>query len=161
MFHTTKYVSEDFLGMKTKVSTVKGTKDWKVQTVEALADSGASIISWYLAKKVNMMIFEKGDATLKDASHNNMDMSGRGDIMVQEEHGIKHKIKVLVSTECGCMLLMPANTRALQGGWKEAGAGPARPTHHREMWSQQEQVLRPSSLCGKARQSPAGTLSGP
>ena len=45
--------------MKTKVSTVKGTKEGKVQTVEALADSGASIISWYLAKKVNMMIFEE------------------------------------------------------------------------------------------------------
>ena len=68
MFHTTKYGPEDLLVMKTKVSTVKGTKEGKVQTVEALADSGASIISWYLAKKVNMMIFEKGDATLKDAS---------------------------------------------------------------------------------------------
>ena len=85
--------------MKTKVSTVKGTKEGKVQTVKALADSGASIISWYLAKKVNMMIFEKGDATLKDASHKNIDVSGRGDIMVQEEHGIQHKIKVLVSTD--------------------------------------------------------------
>ena len=39
MFHTTKYGSEDFLGMNTKVSTVKGTTGGKVQTVEALADS--------------------------------------------------------------------------------------------------------------------------
>ena len=31
-----------------------------------------------------MVIFEKGDATLKDASHKNMDVSGRGEIMVQE-----------------------------------------------------------------------------
>lgn len=99
MFQTTKYGPEDLLVMKTKVSTVKGTKEGKVQTVEALADSGASIILWYLAKKVNMMIFEKGDATLKDASHKNMDVRGRGDIMVQEEHGIQHKIKVLVSTD--------------------------------------------------------------
>ena len=43
-----------------------------------------------------MVIFEKGDATLKDASHMNMDVSGRGEIMVQEEHGIQRKIKVLV-----------------------------------------------------------------
>ena len=68
MFHTTKYGPKDLLVMKTKVSTVKGTKEGKVQTVKALADSVASIISWYLAKKVNMMIFEKGDAILKDAS---------------------------------------------------------------------------------------------
>ena len=86
MFHTTKCGSDDLLGMKTKVSTVKGTKEGKVHTVYALADSGAStsIISWDVAKKVNMVIFEKGDATLKDASHTNMDVSGRGEIMVQE-----------------------------------------------------------------------------
>ena len=86
MFHTTKCGSDDLLGMKTKVSTVKGTKEGKVHTVYALADSGAStsIISWDVAKKVNMVIFEKGDATLKNASHTNMDVSGRGEIMVQE-----------------------------------------------------------------------------
>ena len=54
-----------------------------------------------LQKKVNMVIFEKGDATLKDASHTNMDVSGRGEIMVQEEHGLPHKIKVLVSKDLG------------------------------------------------------------
>ena len=50
--------------MKTKVNTVKGTKEGKGQTVEALADSRAlaSIISWDLAKKVNMIVFEKCDA---------------------------------------------------------------------------------------------------
>ena len=42
MFHTTKYGSEELLRMKTKVSTVKGTTGGRVQTVEALADSGAS-----------------------------------------------------------------------------------------------------------------------
>ena len=86
IFHTTKHGPEDLFGMKTKVSTVKGTKEGKVHTVYALADSGAStsIISWGVAKKVNMVIFEKGDATLKDASHTNMDVSGRGEIMVQE-----------------------------------------------------------------------------
>ena len=65
MFHTKKYGSEDLLGMKTKVSPAKGTKEGKVQTVEGLADSEAlaSIISWNLAKKVNMIVFEKCDAT--------------------------------------------------------------------------------------------------
>ena len=91
------------MGMKTKVSTVKGTKEGRVQTVEDLAESGASIltISWDLAKKVNMIVFEKGDATLKDASHKFMDFSGRGEIMVQEEHEIPHKIKVLASKDLG------------------------------------------------------------
>ena len=37
-----KYGSEDLPGMSTKVSTVKGTTGGKVQTVEALAGSGAS-----------------------------------------------------------------------------------------------------------------------
>ena len=57
MFHTTKYGSEELLGMKTKVSTVKRTPGGTVQTVEALADSGASVslIAWNLAKKLNMM----------------------------------------------------------------------------------------------------------
>ena len=40
MLHSMKYGSEDLLGMKTKVSSVKGTKTGRVQTVEALADSG-------------------------------------------------------------------------------------------------------------------------
>ena len=30
-----------------------------------------------------------------------MDVSGRGDIMLQEEHRIQHKIKVLVSKDLG------------------------------------------------------------
>ena len=59
--------------------------------MEALADSGASIISWYLAKKVNMMIFEKGDATLKDASHKNMDVSGRGSSWCKRSTGYNTK----------------------------------------------------------------------
>ena len=47
MFHTTKYGSEDLLGMNAKVSTVKGTTGGKVQIVEVLADSEdlASIIT--------------------------------------------------------------------------------------------------------------------
>ena len=43
--------------MNTKVSIVKGATGGKVQTVEALVDSGLaveSIISWDLAKKLNM-----------------------------------------------------------------------------------------------------------
>ena len=103
VLHNTKYGSEDLVGMETKVSTVEGTREGKVQTVEALTDSGASasIISWDLAKKVNMIVFEKGDATLRDASHKHMDVSGRGEIMVQEEHGLPHTIKVLVSKDLG------------------------------------------------------------
>ena len=68
-----------------------------------MADSGASdsIISWDLAKKMNMIVFEKGDATLNEPSHKLMDVSGRGEIMVQEEHGLPHKIKVLVSKDLG------------------------------------------------------------
>ena len=70
VLHNMKYGSEDVLGIKTKVSTVKGTKEGRVQTVDALADSGAStlIISWDLVKKV----FDKGDAILKDESQKYM-----------------------------------------------------------------------------------------
>ena len=71
VLHITKYGSEELVGMKPGESTVKGTKEGKVQTVKALADLGAfaSIISWDLAKKVTMIVFEKRDATLKDASN--------------------------------------------------------------------------------------------
>ena len=89
--------------MKTKVSTVKGTTGGTVQTVEALADSGASVslITWNLAKKLNMVIFDKGGATLKDASHKHMDVSGKGEVIVQEEQGLPYKIKVLVTKDLG------------------------------------------------------------
>ena len=59
--------------MKTKVSTVK--------------DSGASasIISWDLAKTLNMMVFDTGDATLKDESHKHIEVRSRGEITVHDE----------------------------------------------------------------------------
>ena len=63
VFHTTKYGSEDLLGMNTKVSSVDGTQGGgRQQTVQALADSGASasIISWDLAKNINMMMYKRG-----------------------------------------------------------------------------------------------------
>ena len=71
--------------------------------MKALADSGAlaSLILWNLEKKLNMVIFEKGDATLKDANHKHMDVSGKGEVIVQEEYGMPHKIKVLVSRDLG------------------------------------------------------------
>ena len=71
--------------------------------MEALADSRAthSIISLYMAKKVNMIIFEKGEATLTNASNTRMDVSGRGEITVQEELGFPHKISVLISKDLG------------------------------------------------------------
>ena len=67
--------------------------------MEALADSGASVslIAWNLAKKLNIVIFGKGDATLKDASHKHMDVSRKGEVIVQEEYGMAYKIKVLVT----------------------------------------------------------------
>ena len=103
MFNTTKYGSEDLVGMNTKVSTVEGTQEGKQQTIQALADSGASasIISWDMAKNIAMIMYEKGDATLKDASHKHMDVSGKGEIIVQEDYGMPHKTKVLVSKDLG------------------------------------------------------------
>ena len=66
--------------MNTKVSTVKDTQGGGEQKVQALADSGASasIISWDLAKKLNMVVFGKGDATLKNASHKTLDEREKG-----------------------------------------------------------------------------------
>ena len=101
--YKTQYGSDELLGMNTKVSCVKGTQGGKQQTIQALADSGASasIISWDLAKTINMTIYEKGEATLKDGSHNHMDVSGKGEIMVQEDDGLPLKIQVLVSKSLG------------------------------------------------------------
>ena len=71
--------------------------------MEVLADSGASvsIISMGLEMKLIMTIYDKGDATLKDTSKTHLDVSGRGEVMVQEEYGLPHKIKVLVSEDLG------------------------------------------------------------
>ena len=109
MFHRTRYGSDELLGMKTKVSSVqewkykKGIQEGKQQTIQALADSGASssIISWDLAEQLNMTIYDKGEATLKDGSHNHMDVSGIGSIIAQEEEGLPLKITVLVSRSLG------------------------------------------------------------
>ena len=103
VFYRTQYGSDELPGMKTKVSRVRGTQEDKQQTIQALADSGAStpIISWDLAETINMTIYEKGEATLKDGSHNHMDVSGIGAIMVQEDDGLPLKIKVLVSRSLG------------------------------------------------------------
>ena len=46
-----------------------------------------------------MVVFWRGDATLKDAGHKHMDVCGKDEIMVQKEHGLTHKIKVLVSKD--------------------------------------------------------------
>ena len=101
--YTTKYGSEVLQGMRTKISTVKN-HTWKSTLhVEALADSGASasIISMTLAKKIKMTIYDKGDATFKDASNKHMDVSGREEVMVQEEYWFPHKIRGLVSQDLG------------------------------------------------------------
>ena len=54
-----------------------------------------------LAKRVKIIIYEKGDATLKGASNKHMEVSGRGEIMIQEEYGLLHKIKVIISRDFG------------------------------------------------------------
>ena len=71
--------------------------------MEALAYSGAthSIISLYMAKKVNMIMLEKGEATLTNASNTRLDVSGRGEFTVQEELGFPYKISVLISKDLG------------------------------------------------------------
>ena len=107
MFHKSQYGSDELLGMETKVSSVGGWKYKKYKgtqkTIQALADSGASssIISWDLAEKLDMTMYDKGEATLKDGSHNYMDVSGIGSIMVQEKEGIPLKITVLISKSLG------------------------------------------------------------
>ena len=89
--------------MNTKVSCVEGTPGGKQQKIQALADSGASysIISWDLATTLNIHIYEKEEATLKDGSYNHMNVSGKGEVMVQEEMGYPLKIDVLVSKSLG------------------------------------------------------------
>ena len=101
VLHTTKYGTEELLGMRTKVGTTN--KDERAFETLALADSGASasIISWDLAKKLNMVVFEARDATLTNASNVPMDVSGRGEVKIQEELGLPHVINVLVSKDLG------------------------------------------------------------
>ena len=55
--------------------------------VEALADSGSSesIISFDLAQSIDLQMRGKGSASLKDARGNNMDVSSRGRLVIQEE----------------------------------------------------------------------------
>ena len=99
----TQYGSEELLGMNTKVSCVEGTPGGKQQEIQALADSGAScsIISRDLATTLNIHIYEKGEATLKDGSYNHMDESGRGEVVMKEKDGWPLKIDVMVSNGLG------------------------------------------------------------
>ena len=78
--------------MGISLATYKGQSK---STALANSSGSASIISWDLAKKLKIIIFEKGDAILKDASNKHMDVRGREEIMV--ELGLPHKIKVLIS----------------------------------------------------------------
>ena len=48
-----------------------------------------------------MITFEKGDATLKDASDKSMDVSGSGEVTMQEELGFPNKIRVLNLKDLG------------------------------------------------------------
>ena len=76
--------------------------------VKALADSGCSvsILSYNLASRINLHIMMAGNARLKDASDNKMDISGKGALVVQEEHGCPYDIKVRVSRSLGQEELM-------------------------------------------------------
>ena len=85
MLYTTHYGSEVLLGMKTKVYNTNMKKKPPLR-VEYLADSGASasIMSFDLAIKLKIKILDKRDATLKDASNKYLDVSRRGEVIVQE-----------------------------------------------------------------------------
>ena len=103
-FNIHKYRSEALLTMKTWIFKPRSQgKEEPRYRVEVLADSGSSvsIISYNLAVKVDMQIRKKGSASLQDASGNDMDVSGRDSLMVKEEDGISHKIKVIVSKDLG------------------------------------------------------------
>ena len=84
MLHTTKYGSEVLQTMRTKVSNVNKEKGIAIK-VEALANSGASasMLSFDLAIKLKIKI--KGIATLRDAYSKLKDVSGRGEVTLQEE----------------------------------------------------------------------------
>ena len=62
VFYRTQYGSSELPGMKTKVSRVRETQKDTQQTIQALADSGAStsIISWDLAEKNQYDHLQKG-----------------------------------------------------------------------------------------------------
>ena len=104
VIYVTKYGSDLLPGMRTIIcNEANPTDKHRRRKVEALADSGAthSIISLYMAKQINMTIFGKGSATLTDASNKSMDVTGRGELTVQEESGFPYKIQVLVSKDLG------------------------------------------------------------
>ena len=65
------------------------------------SEASASILSFDLAIKLEMKILDKGNATLKDSSNKHMDVSGRGEVTVQEEYGYPYNIQVLVSKDLG------------------------------------------------------------
>ena len=71
--------------------------------VPADSEASVSIISMGLAKKLIVTIYDNIDiyATLTDASKKHLDVSGGGEVIVQEEYGLPHEIKVLVSQDLG------------------------------------------------------------
>ena len=96
-FNTTKYGLEALITMRALISRNGSWEEKKSKTkVEALAYSGSSvsIISFDLAQKIHLQMRGQGSASLKDASGDNMDVSGRGRLVIQEAHSVPHKIKV-------------------------------------------------------------------
>ena len=51
--------------------------------------------------RINMQIRKPENAPLKDASSNNINISGKGTSVVREEHCFPYKIKIIVSTSLG------------------------------------------------------------
>ena len=89
MFHTTKYGSEELL----PVGDENQGQHCERYNRGNSTNSGGTGRLWSISitdcmepgKKMNMVIFDKGDTTLKDASHKHMDVSGKGEVIVQEE----------------------------------------------------------------------------
>ena len=69
----------------------------------SLEDSGSSvlIISLYQAERIKLRLRAKGSVSLLDVNVNCMNVSSRGSLMVKEEYGIPHEIKVILSKDLG------------------------------------------------------------
>ena len=59
------------------------------------------MLSYDLQVKLDIEILDRGDATLQDASDKYKVVSGRGDVIVEEEYDHPYHIQVLVSKDLG------------------------------------------------------------
>ena len=103
MCYFTKYGSTILTPIKTHLSNTAGlSKTLKVSALKVSAlGASASILSFDLAIKLDLKIKDKGEATLRDASNTFMDVSGSGEVIVEEQYGYPYTIEVLVSKDLG------------------------------------------------------------